>query len=379
MANINVDYNSVKSAGIYSSGLITTRLNKGTEARQGRFCYWLEFEVPENELDVYLHMIVCMTNAFGASGKYRVDYIPFERFYFAATFLIPLLDKPLDESSVMSRIINDRTVAESLKRLKELTKKKKGFFAIKKEVNYLASAINATSFIKKSKFINVSGNNDFVVKMKDGVNCGFVEVPDVWDNFAPVHTLDIVFGQDTSGTDIEKEQSLKEEYTQKLLKQREKMSFLKSKKLRILYPLYNIFVFAFFFAVHFVLLEATIKIKSVDICFSALAAVMYGLSCRKVLTFEQDRITLRNNKGPMSDAMYVYQGSWSYYKIVEYGIYKKFGIKYIYFSKTQMTNDEFKKFKKKIIPYDYDSVAVPYKKDYMKIAENLVFATRKDR
>ena len=103
------------------------------------------------------------------------------------------------------------------------------------------------------------------------------------------------------------------------------------------------------------------------------------LTCKKICTFEQDRIILRDNKNLASVFSHLKQGIWSYCKIVEYGTFKKFGMKYIYFSKKHMTDDEFKKFKKKIIPYDYDSIAVPYRKDYMKIAENLIFATRNDK
>ncbi len=238
-----------------------------------------------------------------------------------------------------------------------------------------------TDFARSVKIFNVQDHMKEKLAVKQSVNCDFMDISNVWDRISYPHTLDIVFGQDLSKQNALENRtgSSVEEYEQKLFTQREKLSFMQGEELKYRYPVYNaIILFTSYFVSSF-MLGMIFEVRTLYVLYTVMCTFIATSTCRKKCTFENDRITLSDVKNPFSIFHLAHQGIWSYCNLIEYGTFHKFGMKYIYFSKKNMTDEEFKEFRKKIIPYDYDSIAVPYRKDYMKIAENLVFATRKDR
>ncbi len=127
----NLDFSKIKSAGTYTTDYICSKIQnskKDIYPYKRQFCFYSETEIPDNEADILIHMLVCMSDEhMSLSSKGTGDILPSERYYFIAVFLMSYYSQSLDGNSLISKIVHSPEVADSLDELRNVLKRKTFF------------------------------------------------------------------------------------------------------------------------------------------------------------------------------------------------------------------------------------------------------------
>ena len=395
----NVDFNKVKLAGTYSTNQLVEVFDDeaNVSSLDRRFFYVVYDEIPKEDLDIVIHLIIASHRGFMYIGRTTHFGDDAERFYLTSLFLLPAMEDEFNENSLISHIVHNDSVRKTLEYLKNILAEKPKHRELSSILWSLFSMICGIYPVNKIKVYDTMQHQKAIKDIKDDLDCEMMNLSSIGNRIAYPQYLDFVYGQNVEWKTYF-EWSLSENrdgIDEKIVAQsaqfnKNHISWSNAPRWA-LHPFLNLI---FLMGVYVLLL-----IPSTLFFWAVNSFNMYGISKTGIIimslvytlslvtaysteyAFKKDKITLKVCFNPftMDKDRLVMRGRWSYFRFVEYGTFRKWGVKYIYFSKKHMTDAEFKEFRRKMIPYDYDSIAVPYRKDYMKIAENLVFATRKDR
>ncbi|MBR6800933.1 MAG: hypothetical protein IKM61_04205 [Eubacteriaceae bacterium] len=361
---------------------------KMRKARPPMYVYASEINLPDNEREIILQIFrTCVEPPTEAYRYYMANFnLTFERYYAAVLFLIPAANAPFDEGSIVSRIAHDENVRRDLDEISEILKEQYFYFDLSSKLKKLYADILSSEIGKKIHMYSEILSPAYEDTIRESVTCEFREVKNIIHKIPFPHTLDVVFGQDTKGRDILKGRYGEDSpYREICMMQREKAS-VRGNKIIMLSPLNEVlYLLGYSLLGLYPLSYMEFFISNSMFLSALLCAVLFMhstsmLMYHPVLEVQEDRFVFRGYNTFHSERKRMHKdGIWSYCNFVQYGVFRKHGMKYIYYSKKHMTDDEFRKFKKKMILQDSDSVAVPYSEYYLRLAENLIFAERKDR
>ncbi|MBR6800338.1 MAG: hypothetical protein IKM61_01115, partial [Eubacteriaceae bacterium] len=122
----NVDFNKVKLAGTYSTNQLVEVFDDeaNVSSLDRRFFYVVYDEIPKEDLDIVIHLIIASHRGFMYIGRTTHFGDDAERFYLTSLFLLPAMEDEFNENSLISHIVHNDSVRKTLEYLKNILAEK---------------------------------------------------------------------------------------------------------------------------------------------------------------------------------------------------------------------------------------------------------------